>query len=189
MANKSERAIQDPDVMNVPNEEWLPDSLQLYKKLSKLTDSCQWQKLPISTSNRFGIKGLFSESLRMGKILESVSFCNKKESKAVGVCQFGPLAEGPPGHAHGGAVATMIDTMAGHLVNHVFEGMAMTVAMNVYYKRAIPLQTAILMEAEIEEDGERKMKASSRLKSADGSILYTEGSLIFIKLRVPVSKL
>ncbi|XP_077988412.1 acyl-coenzyme A thioesterase THEM4-like [Glandiceps talaboti] len=144
---KSERAIQDPDVMNVLNEGWLPDSLQLYEDLSKLTDSGQWEKLPIKSN-------IFSKSPsigRPGQILESACFGNKKECKAVGVCQFGPLAQGPPG--------------------------------------AIPLQTAILMEAEIEEDGERKVKLSSRLKSADGSILYTEGSLIFVKLRVPVSKL
>ncbi|XP_077989557.1 acyl-coenzyme A thioesterase THEM4-like [Glandiceps talaboti] len=184
MAEKNETAAKEQEDMGLPNKGWLPESVQLFEKLSKLTESGDWKRLPSYSQGRIS-KALFSRTPsvgRPGQILEYSFFANKKECKLVGVCQFGPMAEGPPGLAHGGAIATLIDASAGVLLHYAVEGIRVTANMNINYRSPTPLQTALLIEAEVEDVEGRKARLKSKIKSADGEMLHAEGSLLFIEI-------
>ena len=56
------------------------------------------------------------------------------------VCQFtlGARYQGPPGHSHGGIIATILDEAMGK-VNKLRNVLALTKSMNVEYKGPVPL--------------------------------------------------
>ncbi|XP_070572140.1 acyl-coenzyme A thioesterase THEM4-like [Ptychodera flava] len=163
------------------NEGWLEETKELYYKLNKLTESGDYVYLghiqPLGTN-------LFCTSLsvdRPGQIFEYAKFVNKREGKLKGVCQFGPLTEGPPQHVHGGAIATIVDSSTGKLFVSVSKYGGVTTSLTLNYKRQIPLMRAVLIEAEVTESiDDRKYSVACKLKSADGQTLYVDAFSKFI---------
>ncbi len=93
--------------------------------------------------------------------------------------RFGPEAQGPPGHAHGGALAAVLDETMG-MASWMNRLMTMTAELNVSYLRAVPLETDFFVEAWVEDSDARKITIHSRLVSADGKE-HTRGSGLFIR--------
>ncbi|MBU0742679.1 PaaI family thioesterase [bacterium] len=93
----------------------------------------------------------------------------------------GPDAQGPPGHAHGGSMAALLDEamgaaawLSGHPV--------LAAELNVTFKRMLPLETACVVEAEVVEVDDRKIHASSVLRDPAGGIVYCTGRALLIEL-------
>lgn len=93
---------------------------------------------------------------------------------------FGPGTQGPPGHAHGGSIAAILDEamggatwMAGHP----------TVALELTsrFRRLIPLGTVATLTAEFTGPHGRKLSTRGRLEGPDGT-LYAEGEALFLVL-------
>ena len=116
------------------------------------------------------------------------------ESQAVRVCYFfresdrfllakawfGPGAKGPPGHAHGGAMAALLDESMGVCAWQA--GVPVLAAkIEISYRRSLPLGSVVSVEAWIERIEGRKLSIKSRLLGADGE-LYSEGEGLFLKL-------
>jgi acyl-coenzyme A thioesterase PaaI-like protein len=98
----------------------------------------------------------------------------------VGKVWFGPGAEGPPEHAHGGSTAAVLDEamggavwMAGHL--------ALAAQVTIHYKDMLPLGTVAMVEAWVSDNRGRKVHAQGRLLGPDGQP-YCESEGIYIKL-------
>lgn len=98
----------------------------------------------------------------------------------VGKVWFGPGAEGPPEHAHGGSTAAVLDEamggavwMAGHL--------ALAAQVTIHYKNMLPLGTVVVVEAWVHDNQGRKVHARGRLLGPEGQ-LYCESEGIYIKL-------
>jgi acyl-coenzyme A thioesterase PaaI-like protein len=89
-------------------------------------------------------------------------FLNDTDGSIIGRAWFGPLAEGPPGHAHGGSMAALLDEamgaaawLAGHRV------LAAKIAID--FKKPMPLGSSVLLRAWVER--------------AEGRRVFTRGEL------------
>ena len=98
----------------------------------------------------------------------------------VGKVWFGPGAEGPPEHAHGGSTAAVLDEamggavwMAGHL--------AVAAQITLHYRNMLPLGTVALVEAKVDRVDGRKVFVHGKIQGPDGQ-LYCESDGVLIKL-------
>lgn len=98
----------------------------------------------------------------------------------VGKAWFGPEAEGPPGCAHGGAMASVLDEamgaaawIAGHIV--------LAARLTTDFRRPLPLGTVARFEAVVAEANGRKVITKGRLIGPDGAP-YCEAEGLFIQV-------
>ena len=90
------------------------------------------------------------------------------------------LHEGPPGHIHGGIIATLLDEAMSKL-NRPLNILAMTRSLSVDYLRPAPLETPLrLVSTHVSSDG-RKVLHSADLMLEDGTVLaHGEGFFLVI---------
>jgi acyl-coenzyme A thioesterase PaaI-like protein len=80
------------------------------------------------------------------------------------------LHEGPPGHIHGGIIATLLDEAMSKL-NRPLNVLAMTRSLTVDYLRPSPLYVPLrLVGTHVKRDG-RKVLHSAELQAEDGTVL------------------
>lgn len=121
--------MQPPDLTPPPDcADWTPARLP---------------HLAFATPDRQFLEGTFEE----GRLC--VRYFRQPDGRLGGTVWFGPRAEGPPGHAHGGSIAAVLDEamggsawLAGHPV--------MTREMTVRYHKAVPLGGVYLLDAGVE---------------------------------------
>ena len=96
----------------------------------------------------------------------------------VGKVWFGPGSEGPPGHAHGGSMAAVLDEamggsawMAGHAV--------VAAEIRIRYLNMLPLGTVTRLEAWVSEVEGRKVSTRSHLVGGDRKV-YAAGDGLFM---------
>ncbi|AWO96597.1 putative acyl-coenzyme A thioesterase THEM4-like isoform 2 [Scophthalmus maximus] len=86
-------------------------------------------------------------------------------------------------HVHGGATATMIDTVTGSLAA-LLSGPVMTANLNINYRSAIPLGSTVLIETSLDSEEGRKKFISCKVTSTDGSKLHTEATALFLSINI-----
>ena len=99
------------------------------------------------------------------------------------VCHF-RLARrfaGPPGHAHGGIIATLLDE-AMSKANRARNVLAMTRQMQVEYLRPVPLSVPLTLTARHVESHGRRHFCEAQIADASGHTLAT-GKAVFIAIR------
>ncbi|MGH6628701.1 MAG: PaaI family thioesterase, partial [Burkholderiales bacterium] len=78
--------------------------------------------------------------------------------------------QGPPGHAHGGIIATVLDEAMGK-VNRLRSLVALTSEMRVEYLKPVPLGKPLIVESrEIRKRGRRLVHAAE-LRNPQGQVL------------------
>ena len=89
-------------------------------------------------------------------------------------------AEGPPGHAHGGSVAAVLDEAMGAAA---WSGGYPSIAarIEVDFRLPVPLGIDAVVEMEVERVEGRKVTTRARLLDADGRVL-AESSGLFVRL-------
>jgi acyl-coenzyme A thioesterase PaaI-like protein len=94
---------------------------------------------------------------------------------------FGPLALGPPGHVHGGAMAAVLDEamgatcwMNGHLV--------VAAQISISFMGMLPIGTDTIVEAWIDRIEGRKIHLRANMKNPSGQIV-TEGQGLFVVMK------
>lgn len=104
----------------------------------------------------------------------------ERESALLARAWFGPEAEGPPGHAHGGALAAVLDEamgfaawLAGHPV--------VAARLVTDFRRMLPLGTVYTVEPVVGRVEGRKVHISARLVGPDGTV-YARGEAVFVGL-------
>lgn len=110
-----------------------------------------------------------------------VAYFHRPEApRLVGRAWFGPGAEGPPGHAHGGAMAAVLDEAMGAAV--WLEGRIVVAArLATDFRRLLPLGTDALFTAWVERAEGRKLMARGRLLAADGAP-FAEAEGLFVEI-------
>lgn len=88
--------------------------------------------------------------------------------------------EGPPGHAHGGILATMLDE-AMSKANRARKVVAMTRNLEVDYLKPVPLETALHLTARHVKAEGRKHHCEAELTNVKGEVL-TRGRALFIAI-------
>jgi acyl-coenzyme A thioesterase PaaI-like protein len=92
--------------------------------------------------------------------------------------------QGPPGHAHGGIIATLLDEAMSKANRHR-NITAMTRHMSIDYLRPVPLETPLILEGwskvDTESESGRKHRCSAELRSPDGTV-FAAATGIFIQV-------
>jgi uncharacterized protein (TIGR00369 family) len=102
------------------------------------------------------------------------------------LCRFRLAAQfqGPPGHAHGGIIATLLDEAMSKANRHR-NIVAMTRHISVDYLRPVPLEVDLLLEGWSESDtgsaSGRKHQCSAEIRDASGTVLAS-GIGIFVEV-------
>ena len=89
--------------------------------------------------------------------------------------------QGPPGYAHGGIIATLLDE-AMSKANRRRNVYAMTRQMAVEYLRPVPLGAELMQEGHGEQQHGRKHHCAAALRDGEGRVLATATGL-FIEVR------
>ena len=104
------------------------------------------------------------------------------EAQQQTVCNFRLTAkyQGPPGHAHGGIIATILDEAMGK-VNKLRHVIALTKTMDIEYMRPVPLRqplTAVGYEKSV--DGRKHLNAAEIRNEAGEVLARCEGLFIAV---------
>jgi acyl-coenzyme A thioesterase PaaI-like protein len=102
---------------------------------------------------------------------------------AVGSCTLGVAFEGPPGYAHGGVSAMLLDQMLGYAVSASGHP-GMTVGLDTAYRAPVPLLTPLRLTAEVREiDGRRVTAYGTIATAAEPETLLVAATGTFVALR------
>lgn len=93
---------------------------------------------------------------------------------------FGPETEGPPGHAHGGAVAAVLDEVLG--LSAWVAGHPVVVAnLNTSFRNLLPLKTVVTVDSEVVSINGRKVTVRGCIRH--GATIYAEAECLCIVIR------
>jgi acyl-coenzyme A thioesterase PaaI-like protein len=93
---------------------------------------------------------------------------------------FGPGTEGPPGHAHGGSVASALDEAMGGAAWHA--GYPVVAArITIDFREMVPIGLEATIEARIERVDGRKIRTRGQL-TGEGGTVYADAEGLFIVL-------
>lgn len=87
--------------------------------------------------------------------------------------------EGPPGHAHGGSLATLIDEVMGASAWHSGHRVV-AVSLTFSLRQAVPLEIEITLRGRVERKEGRKVYTTGELILPDGRVAV-EGTGIFVE--------
>src|SRR3954452_14180002 len=105
---------------------------------------------------------------------------DEDRQRFVGRFRLARRYQGPPGHAHGGIIATLLDEAMGK-VNKLREVVALTSQMSVKYLKPVPLGKPIVVEGwELRVRGRRHMNAAE-IRNEQGDVLAS-GRGVFIAI-------
>lgn len=101
------------------------------------------------------------------------------EGKISGKVVIDTTKEGPPGHAHGGSLATLIDEAMGAACwQNGYQVLA--VNLNFNYKRPVPLDTEVTITGKVVRKEGRKVHTSGAVVLPDGTVAV-EGTGVFVE--------
>jgi uncharacterized protein (TIGR00369 family) len=104
------------------------------------------------------------------------------EARQTWICHFN-LDErytGPPGHCHGGIIASILDDAMGK-VNKLRQVVALTREMNVEYLKPVPLHTPLRVEGrEVKVEGRQHINAAEILNAKNEVLARSRGTFIAI---------
>lgn len=116
-----------------------------------------------------------------GRRIHIEYFLRESDNTLMAKVVFGPGAQGPPGHTHGGAITAVLDEamgsaawMAGHTV--------VAVELTVRFKKLLPLGAPCIVETRVLDVDGRRVRMGSSLRGRSGD-LHAEGEGLFITLR------
>ncbi|MGY1771518.1 PaaI family thioesterase [Blastococcus sp. SYSU D00813] len=105
------------------------------------------------------------------------------EGTAVGRVTLRKPHEGPPGLAHGGVVATLLDHVLARSVRAAGRG-GMTATLTVRYRRPVRLGVPLVLTAGVEQADGRRTTARGRLVAeAEPDTVLAEAEGLFVSLR------
>uniref|UniRef100_A0A8C3VTX6 Thioesterase superfamily member 5 n=1 Tax=Catagonus wagneri TaxID=51154 RepID=A0A8C3VTX6_9CETA len=194
---------EETDLKNYasPNASWCPDMLSLYHDFLEKTKADGWVKLLSFKSNRDHIQGfklpldlqvtsdkrdwrLFTRCIETeGQGFEYVIFFHLPQKKFVCLFQPGPYLEGPPGFAHGGSLAAMVDETFSKAAYLAGEGL-LTLNLNISFKNLIPVGSLAVLNGNMEKIEDQKIYMSCIIQSRDQQTLYAKASGIFLQMQL-----
>ena len=80
--------------------------------------------------------------------------------------------QGPPGCAHGGASAALLDEAMGLVVWAAGHKVA-AANIDINYHKPLPLETQLIMESRVTQIDKRKVFSTGEIKLADGTVMVS----------------
>lgn len=113
-------------------------------------------------------------------IIQLKWYVRDDDGALIGRVWWGPGAQGPPGHAHGGSLAAVLDEalgsacwVAGHSV--------VAAELTTTFKKMLPLDAVYTAEAWVESIDGRKIRPRGHIIDDEGNV-YAEARGVFITL-------
>ncbi len=92
--------------------------------------------------------------------------------------------EGPPGFVHGGVTGLLLDEVLGHAATQAGRW-GMTAFLNITYRRALPLDTGLVLTSTIDRiDGRKTHVVGAIALASNPSVPCVEAEALFIEPRV-----
>lgn len=107
-----------------------------------------------------------------------MTFYAEDDGKIVGHVRLDENKQGPPGHAHGGSLITLIDEAMGAAAWHQGHRV-LAVGLNFSLRKAVPLETEIEVSGWVTEVKGRKILAKGQITLSDGTVAV-EGEGVFV---------
>lgn len=109
-----------------------------------------------------------------------VRYYRNEDGALVARVWFGPETEGPPGHAHGGSMAAVLDEVLG--LAAWAAGYAIVVGkLNIHFQKLLPLQTVVEVRSRIVSAEGRKVMVHGGIHGPGGSV-YAEADCLCITI-------
>jgi len=143
-----------------------------------LSPENDWAELDMAQPRN--TQGSFVSGEPDGQRLRVCYYRRPADGALVGKVWFGPGALGPPGHAHGGSMAAVLDEAMG-LAAWVAGHRVVAARLEVDFKNMMPLGTVATMEVTIAGVEGRKVHMAGVLRSPDGTA-FAESRGLFIEL-------
>lgn len=158
----------------------MSDEPEFVRKAPEVTPEPDWTPLPGAV---FKWRGkTFVSGDPDGDRLRVKYFVRERDTRLFGKAWFGPNTIGPPGHAHGGSMAAVLDEamgfaawVAGHAV--------LAAKITIEFHNMLPIGTDATLEAWVEEKDGRKVMVKGRIKDPDSGKSFAEGEGLFITLK------
>jgi len=124
----------------------------------------------------------------------TISKSSDKEEVAIADIKFGNNLNGHDGIVHGGIISLMFDDAFGwgyeamgasigkSMSNDDFP-IVVTANLSVNFRSPLPAESDVVIRVYHDKTEERKVYVSARMENHDGTILYSEASALFIKLK------
>jgi acyl-coenzyme A thioesterase PaaI-like protein len=124
-------------------------------------------------------KRSFVSGKLINDFIDALYYFNEENHQFYTMVTFGEMAQGPPNHVHGGAIAAIIDETMGAAawMNRLH---SMTAKLKINYFSAIPLNKQIYIETFIQNIEGKKVTLVSRIFD-DTDKLYVQAESLFIK--------
>lgn len=109
-----------------------------------------------------------------------MKYFRDQEQNLVARVWFGPVTEGPPGHAHGGSIAAVLDEVLG--LAAWATGHSIVVGnLNISFRQLLPLQTVVHVSTRVISVQGRKIMVHGEVCSLEGIVIAT-GEALCIKI-------
>ncbi len=109
-----------------------------------------------------------------------MKYFRDEEENLVARVWFGPVTEGPPGYAHGGSIAAVLDEVLG--LAAWASGHPIVVGnLNVSFRQLLPIETVVQVNTKLVSVEGRKVMVHGEVCNLDGSV-YATGEGLCIKL-------
>lgn len=154
--------------------------------------------MPHNNNKEFSLEGesdweLFDAPSLVGNSLRFVSgdpegqrfrvrYFRNRQKDLVARVWFGPETEGPPGHAHGGSMAAVLDEVLG-LAAWAAGHPVVVGRLNIHFSQMLPIETVMQVETELVSVEGRKVKVTGRIVDANGTTFASADCLCINILR------
>ncbi|TLM67710.1 MAG: PaaI family thioesterase [Deltaproteobacteria bacterium] len=109
-----------------------------------------------------------------------VRYYRDLDGRLVARVWFGPETEGPPGHAHGGSIAAVLDEVLG--LAAWAAGYAIVVGkLNIHFQKLLPLQTVVEVRSRVVSAEGRKVMVHGGIFGPD-EVIYAEADCLCITI-------
>jgi len=115
-----------------------------------------------------------------GRRLRVRYFRGERDRALMGKVWFGEECEGPPGHAHGGSLASVIDEAMG-VAAWVNGHPSVAVELTVKFLQMVPLGTTARLDARVIRVDGKKVVTVGALVGEDGTV-FCEGHGLFVEI-------
>lgn len=95
------------------------------------------------------------------------------------VC-FGPGAEGPPNHAHGGSMAAVLDEAMGFCA-WAFGHKVVAASITINFQKRLPLEQVMVVRAALERVENTRVRTISRIYDPISGTQFATGEGLFVK--------
>lgn len=115
-----------------------------------------------------------------GKRLSVRYFRHDAESSLRAKVLLGPGVQGPPGHAHGGSMAALLDEAMGACA-WMHGQPAVAAELTIRFKTMLPLGTRCVVEARVVTVDGRKVRTAGVLRDEVGHV-FSDGEALFVTI-------